>query len=165
MCQQVSRAKAQASNTVAPQPPLPKEGINIFLWPRDGLDVAKFIDAQIRDRVPSAAAIKEEAEGDLLRTSTKQSIPVVSTPNMAYAEKYNRNRQLYFGEHSYENTAYAAPSREDTTKGVIHNISDYDTTDDITRSLVYKKYPTVLQARRMAKTNSVIIVFEGHLVS
>ncbi|XP_077550568.1 uncharacterized protein LOC144163645 [Haemaphysalis longicornis] len=146
------------------QPRLPKEDIKIVLRPRDGLDVAKLNDAQIRDGVLSAAAIKkEEAEDDLPRTSPKQNIIVVSTPKMAHAEKYNGIRQLCFGKHSYEITAYAAPP-EDTTKGVIHNIPDYDTADDITRSLVYKKNPAILQARRMGKTNSVIIVFEGRRV-
>ncbi|KAH9380815.1 hypothetical protein HPB48_007240 [Haemaphysalis longicornis] len=56
------------------QPRLPKEDIKIVLRPRDGLDVAKLNDAQIRDGVLSAAAIKkEEAEDDLLRTSLKKT--------------------------------------------------------------------------------------------
>ncbi|KAG0428484.1 hypothetical protein HPB47_024538 [Ixodes persulcatus] len=64
---------------------------------------------------------------------------------------------------TFEVTAYAAPP-EDTARGVIHNIPDYDTAEDITRSLVYKKNPTILQAQRMGKTNSVVIVFEGNKV-
>ncbi|KAH9374383.1 hypothetical protein HPB48_001975 [Haemaphysalis longicornis] len=48
------------------QPPLPKEDIKIVFRPRDGVDVAKLNDAQIRDGVLFVAAIKkEEAEDDL----------------------------------------------------------------------------------------------------
>ncbi|KAH7977653.1 hypothetical protein HPB49_003140 [Dermacentor silvarum] len=48
-------------------------------------------------------------------------------------------------------------SSTDTSKGVIPNIPHYDTAEDITKSLIYKKNPTILQARRMGNTNSVII--------
>ncbi|KAH9360099.1 hypothetical protein HPB48_003843 [Haemaphysalis longicornis] len=107
---EVEEPKRKQAIRLPRQPRLPKEDIKIVLRPRDGLDVAKLNDAQIRDGVLSAAAIKkEEAEDDLLQTSPKQNIIVVSTPNMARAEKYNKIRQLCFGEHSYEITAYAAP--------------------------------------------------------
>ncbi|KAH7970581.1 hypothetical protein HPB49_011149 [Dermacentor silvarum] len=68
--------------------------------------------------------------------------------------------ELQIGDTHYEATAYAAPPA-DTYKGVIHNIPGYDTAKDITKSLIYKKNPTILQARRMSNTNSVIIIFEG----
>ncbi|KAH7959830.1 hypothetical protein HPB49_014067 [Dermacentor silvarum] len=58
-------------------------------------------------------------------------------------------------------TTGTGEARSDTYKGVIHNIPDYDTAEDITKSLIYKKNPTILQARRMGNTNSVIIIFEG----
>ncbi|KAH9376478.1 hypothetical protein HPB48_006563 [Haemaphysalis longicornis] len=68
------------------QPRLPKEGIKIVLTPRAGFDVAKLNDAQIRESVLSAAAIKkEEAGDDLLWTSPKQNIIVVGTPKVAHA--------------------------------------------------------------------------------
>ncbi|KAH7985883.1 hypothetical protein HPB49_026240 [Dermacentor silvarum] len=77
----------------------------------------------------------------------------------------NRSRraiaqELQIGDTHYEATAYAAPPA-DTYKGVIHNIPGYDTAKDITKSLIYKKNPTILQARRMSNTSSVIIIFEG----
>lgn len=146
------------------QPRLPKEDIKIVIRPRDGLNIAQVSDAQLRDSVLCAADIPPTpAAEDILRSNPQQNIIIISTPSMERAEKYNKLRELRFGEQSYAAAAYTAPP-EDTAKGVIHNIPSYDTADDITRSLVYKKNPTILQARRMGKTNSVIIVFEGHRV-
>lgn len=82
---------------------------------------------------------------------------------MERAAKYNAIKELPIGEQIHEVTAYAAPP-EDTTKGVIHNIPASDSDEDISRSLVYKRNPTILQARRMGRTNSVVIVFEGEAV-
>lgn len=146
------------------QPRLPKEDIKIVIRPRDGLDVTKVSDAQLRDSVFCAAEIpSSQVSEDILRSDSHQNIIIVSTPALARAEKYNKIRELRIGDACYATCAYIAPP-EDTSKGVIHDIPSYDTAEDITRSLVYSKNPTVLQARRMGKTNSVIIVFEGQRV-
>lgn len=146
------------------QPALPREDIKIILRPREGLDVTKVSSARLRDGVFCAIGLKEqEAEGDLLRVNPEKNIIVTSTPSMERAKKYNSISKICIAGKTYEVTAYAAPP-EDTAKGVIHNIPDYDTAEDITRSLVYNKNPTILQAQRMGKTNSAVIVFEGNKV-
>lgn len=155
----------RSRNSQPPRAPqLPKEDIKIILRPRDGLNVKKLSDAQIRDAVFAAASVTgDEAEEDILRSNPTKNIVIISTPTMANAEKYNSIRKLRVGDAVYETVAYAA-APEDTVKGVIHRIPSYDTADDITRSLVYKKNPTILQARRMGNTNSVVIIFEGKRV-
>ncbi|KAM7290262.1 hypothetical protein ISCGN_026909 [Ixodes scapularis] len=146
------------------QPALPREDIKIILRPREGLDVTKVSSARLRDGVFCAIGLKEQdAEGDLLRVNPEKNIIVTSTPSMDRAKKYNPISKICIADKTYEVTAYAAPP-EDTAKGVIHNIPDYDTAEDITRSLVYNKNPTILQAQRMGKTNSAVIVFEGNTV-
>lgn len=105
----------------------------------------------------------EEASEDLLRINSIRNIIVASTPSVQRAEKYIAVQELRLADKKYEVTAYAAPP-EDTVKGVIHNIPDYDSAEDITRSLVCQKNPTILQARRMGRTNSAIIIFEGNTV-
>ncbi|KAG0415111.1 hypothetical protein HPB47_007724 [Ixodes persulcatus] len=146
------------------QPALPREDIKVILRPREGLDVSKVSSARLRDGVFCAIGLKEqEAEGDLLRVNPEKNIIVTSTPSMDRAKKYNSISKICIAGKTYEVTAYAAPP-EDTAKGVIHNIPDYDTAEDITRSLVYNKNPTILQAQRMGKTNSAVIVFEGNKV-
>ncbi|KAH7941148.1 hypothetical protein HPB49_010434 [Dermacentor silvarum] len=59
--------------------------------------------------------------------------------------------------------AYAT-SPEDTAKYVIHNIPEAESKEDITKSLVNIRNPTILQARRMGKTTSVFIVFKNEEV-
>ncbi|KAH9370535.1 hypothetical protein HPB48_012523 [Haemaphysalis longicornis] len=121
----------------ARQPRLPQEDIKVVLRPRNGLDVSKVSEGLLRDTVLRAAGITAtEAVDDILRSLPQQNLVMIT---------------------------YTAPP-DNTSKGVIHNIPYYDTADDITRSLVYSKNPTVLQARRMGKTNSVLIVFDGPLV-
>lgn len=145
-------------------PALPREDIKIILRPREGLDVTKVSSAGLRDGVFRAIRLAEqEAEGDLLRVNPEKNLIVISTPSMKRAEKYNSISEICIAGRNYQVTAYAAPP-EDTAKGVIHNIPDYDTAEDITRSLVYSKNATILQARRMGKSNSVVIVFEGNNV-
>ncbi|KAG0410373.1 hypothetical protein HPB47_012518 [Ixodes persulcatus] len=144
------------------QPALPREDIKVILRPREGLDVTKVSSATLRDGVFCAIGLKEQdAEGDLLRVNPEKNIIVTSTPSMDRAKKYNSISKICIAGKTYEVTGYAAPP-EDTAKGVIHNIPDYDTAEDITRSLVYNKNPTILQAQRMGKTNSAVIVFEGN---
>ncbi|KAM7299739.1 hypothetical protein ISCGN_020305 [Ixodes scapularis] len=143
------------------QPPLPKEDIKIVLRPREGLDITKISHAELRDGVLRATGLGyDEAAEDLLRINPAKNIIVASTPSMEHASKYTAVKELRYGEKSYNVTAYAAPP-EDTVKGIIHDIPEYDSAEDITRSLIYKKNSTILQARRMGRTNSAIIVFEG----
>ncbi|KAH7954918.1 hypothetical protein HPB49_022780 [Dermacentor silvarum] len=53
---------------------------------------------------------------------------------------------------------------EDTSKGVIHGIPEEETQEDIEKSLVNERNPGILHARRMGKTNIIIIAFEGQHV-
>lgn len=142
-------------------PPLPREDIKIVIRPRDGLNTSRVSYAQLRDGVLRAAAVStERASDDVFRLHPGQNIMVVSTPTMENAKKYCSIKELKIGNQTYATTAYVTPP-ENTSKGVIHNIPNYDTQEDVTKSLVNSKNPAILQARRMGKTSSVIIVFEG----
>lgn len=146
------------------QPRLPKEDIKIVLRPRDGLDLRKHSDAQIRDAINSAMALQpSDVEMDIVRTNPTQNIVIISTPKIGNAEKYNALREIRISDKTYEIRAYAT-APVDTTEGVIHNIPDYDSDEDVKKSLKYSKNPTILTARRMGKTNSAIIIFEGSQV-
>ncbi|KAH9362582.1 hypothetical protein HPB48_015504 [Haemaphysalis longicornis] len=146
------------------QPRLPKRGHHIVLRPRDGLDVRKHSDAQIRDAIYSATALQpSDVEMDIVRTKPTHNIVIISTPKIGNTEKYNALREIRTSDKTYEIRAYAT-APEDTTKGVIYNIPDYDSDEDINKSLKYSKNPTILTARRMGKINSAIIIFEGSQV-
>lgn len=121
-------------------------------------------EAQLRDCIIRATGLEPtQAADDILRTNPKQNTFVISTPSVTRAEAYVKIRELSVHGSTYEAMAYAAPP-DNTSRGVIRNIPDYDTPDDITKSLVYRKNPTILQARRMGKSSSVIILFEGNKV-
>ncbi|KAH7978422.1 hypothetical protein HPB49_005484 [Dermacentor silvarum] len=82
----------------------------------------------------------EEVIKDSIRINERQNIVVVSAPTLERAEKY---------------------TPEDTSKGIIRGIPDYDTPEDIEGSLVNERNPGILHAKRMGHTNLAIIVFRG----
>ncbi|KAH9374045.1 hypothetical protein HPB48_005314 [Haemaphysalis longicornis] len=142
-------------------PALPREDIKIVIRPRDGLNTSRVSYAQLCDGVLHAAAVStERVSDDIFRLQPGQNILVVSTPTMENAKKYCSIKEIQVGSQTYATTAYVTPP-DDTSKGVIHNIPNYDTQEELTKSLVNSKNPAILQARRMGKTRSVIIVFEG----
>lgn len=154
----VSRYGSQKKPRV---PALPREDVKIILRPRDGLDLKRCSQALIKDCVLRAAQLKsEEVEDDTLRVNTLRNLLVVSTPSLQRAACYSKVEALTLGNKSHGISAYATPP-EDSAKGVIHNIPDTDSADDITRSLVNRRNPTILQARRLGSSNTAIIVFEG----
>ncbi|KAH9368169.1 hypothetical protein HPB48_016987 [Haemaphysalis longicornis] len=158
------RTANKAKNRTPLPPHLPREDLKIVVRPRNGLNVSELSEAQLRDCITRATGLEPtQAADDILRTNPKQNTFVISTPSVTRAESYVKIRELPVRGATYETVAYAAPP-ENTSRGVIRNIPDYDTAEDITKSLVYNKNPTILQARRMGKSSSVIILFEGSKV-
>lgn len=151
-------------NTTPKKPHLPKEDIKIIIRPRDGFNTARYSVAQIGDCILRATGLKpEEVVKDSIRINERQNIIVVSAPTLESAEKYSALKELRIGDKTYEVTAYmTAP--EDTSKGIIRGIPDYDTPEDIERSLVNERNPGILHAKRMGRTNLAIIVFRGTYV-
>ncbi|KAH9379591.1 hypothetical protein HPB48_023142 [Haemaphysalis longicornis] len=117
----------------------------------------KISQALLKDGILRAAALKaEETTEDIFCTNNFENIIVTSASSIKRPAKYNRITELSIGGETQEITAYVTPP-EDCSKGVPAE----DSADDITHSLVYRSNPKILQARRMGKTNSAIIVFEG----
>ncbi|KAH7979287.1 hypothetical protein HPB49_008965 [Dermacentor silvarum] len=145
-------------------PELPKDDIKIILRPKEGLNVSKTSHVSLRDSILNAAGIHvNDAIIDTLRTNNFKNIIIISTPDMARAKRYNGIKAIVIQGKRYEIMAYAT-SPEDTAKGVIHNIPEAESDEDITKSLVNIRNPTILQARRMGKTTSVVIVFKDEEV-
>lgn len=141
-------------------PQLPPTDIKVVMRPKNNLDLKKSSQAALFDSICSTAGISPEAAAeDTLRINTLRNVLVVSTPSMARANIYGRISQIKVGTSVHGITAYVA-SPEGTAKGVIHNVPDTDDEDIITRSLVNARNPTILQARRLGTTRSVIIAFD-----
>ncbi|KAH7955763.1 hypothetical protein HPB52_003835 [Rhipicephalus sanguineus] len=151
-------------NAVPKKPHLPREDIKVIIRPKDGFNTAGYSVAQIGDCILRATGLKpEEVVKDSIRINERQNIVVVSTPVLERADKYCAMKDFRMGDRTYEVTAYmTAP--EDTSKGIIRGIPDYDTPEDIEKSLVNERNPGILHAKRMGRTNHAIIVFQGTYV-
>ncbi|KAH8041146.1 hypothetical protein HPB51_013806 [Rhipicephalus microplus] len=143
------------------QPRLPDDHVKVVIRPRDGLNLSKGGEAQLCDaflrEVDLHATLLKE---DIYRTYVEANLIVVSAPQLFNAEIYSRISKLQVETETYDVRAYVT-SPENTAKGVIYNIPPYDSPEDISASLVNDRNPTILQARRMGKTNTVLIVFDG----
>ncbi|XP_070380658.1 uncharacterized protein [Dermacentor albipictus] len=146
------------------QPQLPEDDCKVVIRPRGGLDMAQQRIAYIKDGVLLAAASTPENAGeDTLRINPRQNTMIMSTPKLDNAKRYSQIREIQLGSNTYSTAAYiTAP--ENTSKGVIHGIPEYDTSEDVEKSLVNCRNPTILHARRMGRTDSVVIVFKGTYV-
>ncbi|KAH7934688.1 hypothetical protein HPB51_028946 [Rhipicephalus microplus] len=148
------------------QPRLPDDHVKVVIRPRNGLNLFKGGggEAPLRDdilcEVDLHATLLNE---DIYHTCVEANLIVVSTSHLSNAEIYSRISKLQVETETYDVRAYVT-SPENTAKGVIHNIPPYDSPEDISASLVNDRNPRILQARRMGKTNFVLIVFDDDKV-
>ncbi|KAH7972656.1 hypothetical protein HPB52_014790 [Rhipicephalus sanguineus] len=135
----------QRMNAAPKKPHLPKEDMKVR--PKDGFNTAGYSVAQIGDCILRATGLKpEEVVKDSIRINERQNIVVVSTPVLERADKYCAMKDFRMGDRTYEVTAYmTAP--EDTSKGIIRGIPDYDTPEDIEKSLVNEGTPAYYTPR------------------
>ncbi|KAH7963962.1 hypothetical protein HPB52_024000 [Rhipicephalus sanguineus] len=149
----------------APRPPkLPEDDIKVVMRFRDGFNTAMVGEAQIRDAILAVTGLTpEQTDADTYRTNPASNIVLVSTPSMENAERYCKTTHLQIDEHKFSAAAYST-SPDNTVKGVTHNVPSYDTAEVITSSLVNKRNPTIIQARRMGSMDWVLIVFDGYQV-
>ncbi|KAH7964170.1 hypothetical protein HPB51_027592 [Rhipicephalus microplus] len=146
------------------QPRLPDDHVKVVIRPRDGPNLSKVREAQLRNAIlrevdRHATLLKE----DIYCTCVEANLIVVSTPQLSNAKIYSRISKLQVKTETYHVRAYVT-SPENRAKGVIHNIPPYGFPEDISASLVHDRSPTILQARRMGKTNTILIVFDGDQV-
>ncbi|CAN7943584.1 unnamed protein product, partial [Ixodes pacificus] len=142
-------------------PDLPTDDYKVVVRPRGGFNVSDHKTDRIYCCLRSAAGIgREAAEEDSICLNVRQNVVVLSTPSEDRANKYGAITKLRIGEREYEASAYrAAP--ENTSKGLIRGISKDENPADIVRSLVTKRNPSVLHAKRMGNTDNVIVLFDG----
>ncbi|KAM7300848.1 hypothetical protein ISCGN_016433 [Ixodes scapularis] len=146
---------------VSRMPDLPTDDYRVVVRPRGGFNVSDHKTDHIYCCLRSAAKIgREAAEEDSICLNVRQNVVVLSTPSEDRAYKYGAITKLRIREREYEASAYrAAP--ENTSKGLIRGISKDETPADIVRSLITKRNPSVLHAKRMGNTDNVIILFNG----
>ncbi|KAH6922517.1 hypothetical protein HPB50_015257 [Hyalomma asiaticum] len=138
-------------------PALPAEDYKIVVRPRGGFNVTDYGTDRIYCCLRNAAGIgKEAAEEDSICINIKQNVVVLSTPSEDRAIRYGAICKLRIGDREFEANAYrAAP--ENTSKGLIKNISKTETQADIVSNLVTLRNPGVLHAKRMGTTDNIVV--------
>ncbi|KAH7963497.1 hypothetical protein HPB52_021264 [Rhipicephalus sanguineus] len=145
-------------------PDLPTDDYKVVVRPRGGFNVSDYKMDRIYCCLRSAAEIgREAAEEDSICLNFKQNIVVLSTPSEDRAKRYGAISKLRIGEREFEASAYrAAP--ENTSKWLVRGISNDESPENIVKSLVTQRNPTVLHAKRMGNTDNVIVLFDGFYV-
>ncbi|KAG0444330.1 hypothetical protein HPB47_013920, partial [Ixodes persulcatus] len=110
----------------------------------------------------NAAQTNYDAErADQIRINATQNSILISTPSEERARTYFNLHTLRIGEENYPLATYVADPAN-TSRGIIFDVPEYDTPENISRYLIdYNHDPAILLARRMGKTNSVQIVFDS----
>ncbi|XP_070382673.1 uncharacterized protein [Dermacentor albipictus] len=142
-------------------PELPPDDCKIVVRPRGGFNVRDYGTDRIYCCLRNAAGVGREAAGeDSICLNVKQNVVVLSTPSEDRAKRYGAISKLCIGDREFEANSYqAAP--ENTSKGLIRNISKSESPADIIANLVTQRNPGVLHAKRMSNTDNIIVLFDG----
>lgn len=104
-----------------------------------------------------------EAEHDAFVANKEQNIIIVSTPDADRERKYSKIKEIEINGRKHEVGAYATVP-EGTTKGVIRNTPLDHSQETILAKLITDRNPTVIGARRIGNTPTIIVAFEGDRV-
>ncbi|KAL1424572.1 hypothetical protein MTO96_020040 [Rhipicephalus appendiculatus] len=142
-------------------PPLPKDEIKIILRPKGGLHISKVGSATVTAAIFDATKITPaESQEDTICPNAQQNIIVISTPHPHNADRYVRLKSIHVNGITHEVNAYeAAP--DNTTKGVIRGMPLTDSAQDIDANVVNARNPLALATKRIGKTTTVVIAFDG----
>ncbi|KAH7943445.1 hypothetical protein HPB52_008480 [Rhipicephalus sanguineus] len=148
----------------ARMPPLPKEDAKIILRPRGGLDVSRVGVTAVGRAIMKASGIDEaNANSNIICANLLQNIVVVSTPDRENASRYTRIKTIEVASEIHEVNAYEAAPHS-TCKGVIKCITLSDGAVDLERNIVNARNPLALGEKRIKKTGTVIVPFDGFKV-
>ncbi|KAH8029650.1 hypothetical protein HPB51_002103 [Rhipicephalus microplus] len=145
-------------------PNLPRDHFKTIIRPRGGMDVKK-TDLLIfkRSLAKAASLTAEQVFDDALCTNPFQNIFAVATPFEANARAYARVQEISMGSTVIGLAAYVAAS-DDTCKGVIRGINVDLSDAELTEMIVNRRNPDALGVRRIKKTPTVIVLFDGQKV-
>ncbi|KAG0411399.1 hypothetical protein HPB47_011505 [Ixodes persulcatus] len=149
-----------------PRPPqlprLPDDDYKIVIRPRGGLNLSSMSTGKLQDLIFNTAQTNyDAARADQIRINATQNSILISTPSEERARTYFNLHTLRIGEENYPLATYVADPAN-TSRGIIFDVPEYDTPENISRYLIdYNHDPAILLARRMGKTNSVQIVFDS----
>ncbi|KAH8036300.1 hypothetical protein MRX96_031631 [Rhipicephalus microplus] len=144
-------------------PPLPPNAIRVVVRPRGQLRLLDVPTPRLMKAVQ--AALQTTLPDDFcLRIHPTNNTFTAATTHSAAAELLKTLTSLTIGGHAYPCMAYVAPP-PGATRGVISNAFDDETPTQLYEDLV-KRNPeySILAARRMGKTHSILITFDANEV-
>ncbi|XP_075738402.1 uncharacterized protein LOC142783232 [Rhipicephalus microplus] len=143
---------------------LPAGDYKIVIRPRGGLRLAALGPTDITRGIHEAAATPPEVRHfDVICRSKTQNIMIVSPPDADRADQYRKIEEILMRGKENEVAAYkAAP--EDTAKGIIKGIPLEETPGSIRAGLVTERNHSIITAKRLGNTTTVIELFSGNKV-
>ncbi|KAL1417066.1 hypothetical protein MTO96_027259 [Rhipicephalus appendiculatus] len=145
-------------------PRLPREQLGIIVRPRGGLDVKTSDLIQLARALAMAAALApEQVRDDTVCPNGIQNIIVISTPHEANARAYARIQRIHTTKGPFDVAAYVAAS-DDTCKGVVRGVNPEISDADLKAMIINHRNPQALEVRRIKKTPTIVVLFEGHKV-
>lgn len=143
-----------------PATPLPESDIKVVLRPRGGLDLRSVAQASLADAVFRQANIQQNPT-DQIRVQHVANFLLISTPSEERAQKYSAIQSLSLKGRLYEVVTHV-PAPSNTATGVIFNIPEDDTPDEIYRSIIdYNPDIRILSAKRLGTSTMAQILFDG----
>lgn len=154
------RKKGQRPLHRQPPEPLPPGDIKIVLRPRGGLALASLPLALLADHIQHQAGVSPNGE-DQVRVQAKSNFVIVSTPDEARATRYASISTLIINGREYNVAAHvSAPAN--TSTGIIFNIPESDTAEQISQSIFnFNPQLKILDVRRLNTSRMVQILFDG----
>ncbi|KAH8023659.1 hypothetical protein HPB51_015155 [Rhipicephalus microplus] len=138
-------------------PKLPEGDVRVIIRPRDGLNIRSTRPALLDEAIYEAAGLTRDDRLTICPNLT-QNIVVVSTPESATAERLRRIKEIQIEERMH------ATAPDETAKGIIRNVSLKYTQEYLLKALVTNRNPSLIHAKRLGSTTTIIFLFDGYKV-
>ncbi|KAH8026635.1 hypothetical protein HPB51_023145 [Rhipicephalus microplus] len=142
-------------------PAMPRSHNRVIVRPGGGLNVQACSPHRILAALTMAAQLAPSVtEEDIICPNSMQKIFVVSTPSATNAAAYSRVTEIILTDQRHPATAYLSPAGI-TSRGVIRGAdTDFDAAA-LNRMLIQPRNSSLLGARRIKSTETVILIFNG----
>lgn len=140
---------------------MPRSHNRVIVRPGGGLNVQACSPHRILAALTMAAQLAPSVtEEDIICPNSMQNIFVVSTPSATNAAAYSQVTEIILTDQRHPVTAYLSPAGI-TSQGVIRGVdTDFDDAA-LNRMLIQPRNSSLLGARRIKNTETVILIFNG----
>ncbi|KAL1431378.1 hypothetical protein MTO96_014230 [Rhipicephalus appendiculatus] len=139
-------------------PPLPPDGYKVVFRSQGGLDLKTLQPRHLLTALMQAAALTDPSTLTL-RIHPVNNTCTVSAVNQEDALKLVQLEHITYDQHKYAMTAYIAPP-DGSVRGVITNAYWKESPQELLADLISRNpHETILDARRMGLTRSILITF------